>query len=243
MIGRALTLWFLGEATLTLVSLVSVDRLPRSARIHLLFALSGAVAATTPLFANAAQLVPLPFPAVFFSSACAALAQGGLWAIVYLITGVLLDWLGDRPPSFFAAWDHWRTGFVKGAIYGALFMVFVLVTAPVLRAPGAAAFLSRYAFVAGPLAGAVLFPLAKTIIASADGTPPFLGRLMAAYRDPRGPARGVVAGLGLALALWCRPRRRSRRRALPRDVRARSALLRRRRLRLRRLERRFWRPQ
>ena len=40
-IGRALTLWFLGEAMLTLLSLVSLNRLPRSARMHALFALSG----------------------------------------------------------------------------------------------------------------------------------------------------------------------------------------------------------
>ena len=41
-IGRALTLWFVGEAMLTLINLVSVNRLPRSARTHGLFALSGA---------------------------------------------------------------------------------------------------------------------------------------------------------------------------------------------------------
>ena len=35
---------------------------------------------------------------------------------------------------------------------------------------------------------------------SADGTPPFFGRLKRAYRDPRGFARGAVAGLGLAVA-------------------------------------------
>ncbi len=37
-------------------------------------------------------------------------------------------------------------------------------------------------------------------MASADGTPPFFGRLKAAYLDPRSPARGIVAGVGLALA-------------------------------------------
>ena len=40
----------------------------------------------------------------------------------------------------------------------------------------------------------------QTIVGSADGTAPFFGRLMRAYRDPRGPARGLVVGLGLALA-------------------------------------------
>ncbi len=199
-IGRALTLWFLGEAMLTLISLVSVDRLPRSARTHALFAASGVIAAATPLFANAAQLVVQPLAAIVFSSLCAALAQGGLWAIVYLMTGVALDWLGGRPPRFDSVWDHWRTGLVKGAIYGALFMGFILVAALVLRTPGAGAMLSRYALVTGALFGALLFPLGMTVVGSADGTPPFFGRLRAAYRDARAPARGVVAGLGLALA-------------------------------------------
>ncbi len=44
----------------------------------------------------------------------------------------------------------------------------------------------------------------KTIIGSADGTPPFFGRLMAAYRDPRGPARGACRRSGLGARL---PRR------------------------------------
>jgi cyclic beta-1,2-glucan synthetase len=202
-IGRALTLWFLGEAIFILISLVSVDRLPRSLRTHALFAVSGIVAAATPLFANAAQMVPQPIAAIVFSAACAALAQGGLWAIVYLMTGVLLDWLGGRPPRFDAAWDHWRTGFIKGALYGALFIGFILIAALVLRAPGAASNLSRFAIVVGPVLGALLFPLAATIVGSADGAPPFFGRLKRAYIDPRAPARGVIVGLGLAIAyLW-----------------------------------------
>ncbi len=199
-IGRALTLWFLGEAMLTLISLVSVDRLPRSARTHALFAVSGIIAAATPLIANAAQLVTQPLLAIVFSSLCAALAQGGLWAIVYLMTGTALDWLGGRPPRFDAAWEHWRTGLVKGAIYGALFIGFIMVAALVLRAPGVAATLGRHALLSGALLGAALFPLGMTVVGSADGTPPFFGRLKAAYRDLRAPARGVVAGLGLALA-------------------------------------------
>ena len=74
-IGRAFTLWFVGEAMLTILSLISVNRLPRAARTHALFAVSGAFAAATPLIANAAQMVAQPFLAVFFSSACAALAK------------------------------------------------------------------------------------------------------------------------------------------------------------------------
>ena len=99
-IGRALTLWFIGEAMRTMITLVSVNRLPLSARRHLVYALSGVAAAASPLVANAAQLVTQPFLAIFVSSACAALAQAGLWAIVYLLTGICLDWLAGRPPRF-----------------------------------------------------------------------------------------------------------------------------------------------
>ena len=199
-IGRALTLWFIGEAIFILINLVSVNLFPRSVRTHALFALSGALAAATPLFANAAQWVVQPFLAIFFSALCAALAQAGLWAIVYLLTGVALDWLAGRPPRFEVVWEHWRTGFIKGAIYGALFMGLILIAALILRAPGATAFFGEGALLVGSLLGALLFPLGQTIVGSADGTPPFFGRLRAAYRDPRGPVRGLVVGLGLAFA-------------------------------------------
>ena len=123
---------------LILLSLISLNRFPTS-RSHAWPARAERrFAAATPLIANIAQWVVQPFLAIIFSSVCAALAQAGLWAIVYLFTGIALDWLGDRPPRFETAWEHWRTGFVKGAIYGALFMGFILIAALVLRAPGAA---------------------------------------------------------------------------------------------------------
>ena len=123
-----------------------------------------------------------------------------MWAIVYLLTGVALDWLAGRPPRFETAWEHWRAGLVKGAIYGALFMGLILIAALILRAPGAASILDSAALLVGAVGGALIFPLGQTIVGSADGTPPFFGRLKRAYRDPRGPARGAVVGLGLALA-------------------------------------------
>src|SRR3984885_14544926 len=199
-IGRALTLWFVGEAILTLINLISVNRLPRSARTHALFAVSGAVAAATPLFANAAQWVVQPVLAIIFSSACAALAQAGLWAIVYFRTGIVFVGIAGRPPRFETALEHWRAGLVKGATYGALFMGLILIAALILRAPGAGSILDSAALLVGAGGGALIFPLGQTIVGRADGHPPFFGRLKRAYRDPRGPARGAVVGLGLALA-------------------------------------------
>ncbi len=196
-IGRAITLWFVGEAILILINLVSVDRLPRSARTHALFALSGAVAAATPLFANAAQWVVHPLAAIVFSSVCAALAQAGLWAIVYLFTGVMLDWLGGRPPRFETAWEHWRTGFVKGAIYGALFMGFILIAALILRAPHAATILDRGALLFGALGARFSFRSGRRSSAAPTGR----RRSSAGSRRPIAIRAGPCAGSSRGSAL------------------------------------------
>ena len=139
-IGRALTLWFIGEAMLILITLVSVNRLPLSARRHVVYALSGAAAAATPLIANAAQLVTQPFLAIFVSSTLRRACPGGPLGN-RLSYDRHLPRLARRPPAALRrlGWNHWRTGFVKGAIYGALFMGFILIAALVLRAPGAGA--------------------------------------------------------------------------------------------------------
>ena len=63
--------------------------------------------------------------------------------------------------------------------------------------------------VTGPLGaallGALLFPLARAIVESTDSTPPFFGRLEAAYARNSNFARGVVAGVGAWLAALSRP--------------------------------------
>jgi len=41
--------------------------------------------------------------------------------------------------------------------------------------------------------------LIQTIVGSADGTPPFFGRLAKNYHDPRAYARGIVRRDGSAL--------------------------------------------
>ena len=199
-IGRTLMLFAVSEIGLGFLSLIGVNRLPRSLKLHGLLIAGAAIGAATPLIANFAQ-IPLPsILAIVLGVAMAALAQAGLWSLVYVATGMPLDSLAGRPPTLAAVWGHWRTGFIKGAIYGGVFMALVLVTALVLRQPGAVAALRNLAWLAGPVLGAVAFPLAQTLIGSADGTPPFFGRLRAAYRDRVSYVRGLVIGLGCAFA-------------------------------------------
>ena len=67
---------------------------------------------------------------------------------------------------------------------------------------------------------ALLFPLAQTVVSSADGTPPFFGRLMQHYRRRRSYVRGAVLGLGVALAFLVDLQQRERHGPFRRHLRA-----------------------
>jgi cyclic beta-1,2-glucan synthetase len=199
-VGRMAILFAVAEALLFAYSTIATGRPTVDLRLHALMLLGAALAALTPLIANLAQNVTAPLLEIAVTTLLAALAQAPLWGIVYVMTGVTLDLIGGRPPTFSAAYNHWRTGFVKGAIYGALFMFLLLVVATPLQEPALAAFLKAHAIALSPLLG-LAYPLVQTVVGSADGTPPFFGRLARNYRDPRAYVRGIVAGVGAAWAL------------------------------------------
>ncbi|MGA2044222.1 MAG: glycosyl transferase family 36 [Roseiarcus sp.] len=200
-VGRGAVLFFAAEAMVLAYSVIGAGHAKASPKLHALAFFGAAFGALTPLIANLAQGFAEPVLAIAVGAILSALAQSGLWTIVYVMTGLTLDLLNGRPPTFRNAYGHWRTGLIKGAIYGGVFMFLVLALALPLRQPELVAFLKANAIALGPLLGALAFPLAQTLVGSADGTAPFFGRLYRSYRDPRAYARGVVAGLGSAWAL------------------------------------------
>jgi cyclic beta-1,2-glucan synthetase len=200
-VGRIAIIFFCAEIMLFAFSVIGTGRPQMQIKLHLLMFAGAVLAALTPLIANLAQVESAPLLAIGFSAILAALAQAGLWSVVYLMTGLTLDLLAGRPPTFVAAYGHWRTGAVKGAIYGGVFMFLVLTLAAPLREPAFVAFLKANALWLAPIGGALAYPLIQTIVGSADGTPPFFGRVRKNYRDPRAYARGIIAGSGAVWAL------------------------------------------
>ena len=201
-IGRAVVLIGFVELLILALRGLVAGRLPRDARLHLLLVGMAIHAAITPLIADVTQGTAAigAVGQILLAVATAALAQSGLWALTFVVTGLAIDALSNRPPTFAVAWRHWRSGLVKGAIYGGVFIGLLLVAALMLRTPFLVAALLAVPALTGIVGGALLFPLAATVVASADGTAPFFGRLADAYRQPRGYARGAVVGLGVALA-------------------------------------------
>src|SRR5262249_6683145 len=90
-----------------------------------------------------------------------------------------------------------QSGFLKGAIYAGAFMI-ILEGIAIWHASPLWLHLMELAPVpALGLAGALAFPLAKTVVESFDGSAPFLFRLRAAYHEPWNFVRGAVIGLAL----------------------------------------------
>ncbi len=202
-IGRGVVLVIFIEALIIALRGLVASRLPRDARLHVLLIGTAIHAVLTPVIADVTQHTAGFGPVVQFvlGILSAALAQSGLWAITFVVTGLAIDALSNRPPTFTVAYRHWIGGLIKGAIYGGVFMALLLAAGAALQTTWIVDAITGVPWLAGIAAGALLFPLAATVVASADGTPPFFGRLREAYRSPRLYARGAVVGLGTALAL------------------------------------------
>ena len=69
------------------------------------------------------------------STTAAAAALAALWAQTFLITGVMLDAIRQRRPTYQIGAKHWREGAIKGAIYSAIFILLVQFLAAAARDP------------------------------------------------------------------------------------------------------------
>ena len=147
------------EAMLAVFSTLRIGRPALDPKLHGLLIVVAAFAAATPLLANFAQVAGFStILAIVVGTVLAALAQAGLWSIVYVFTGVALDWIGGKPPTFVSVYAHWRVGLIKGAIYGGLFMFGLLaLAAPLLSA--AFASLGSTVFTTFALSGSPVFEI------------------------------------------------------------------------------------
>jgi cyclic beta-1,2-glucan synthetase len=203
-IGRTVVLVLFTEAVMLGVGFVMDQRWTRSLRLHGLVIGAAALAALSPLVADAPSWMAasaIPLLARVLAIAAAALAFAALWGQTFFATGILLDALYNRRPSWRASAGHWRSGAVKGAVYGGTLMALVHLAAVIAGNSLFQTIVAAAPLAVGGALGVLLFPLARTIMESFDGSPPFFRRLWANAQDPVSYGRGLVAGLGVALAL------------------------------------------
>ncbi|MCX7630401.1 MAG: hypothetical protein N2038_09135 [Geminicoccaceae bacterium] len=204
-IGRFVVLAGFNLGLAVAIGLVMDRRWTRDPILLAVLVAAAAFATVTPLIAElgssraVAELPALPRLAALLATG--SLAQAGLWGEVFLVTGVLLDALIYRRPTRIAALWHWRDGLAKGAVYGSVFLLIVHLPALVASLDSFRFALAQAPFLLAVGAGAVLFPAARTIVETFDGSPAFWRRLLLAARDPWGYVRGAAIGLAFALAL------------------------------------------
>jgi cyclic beta-1,2-glucan synthetase len=205
LIGRAVVLMVFNEAlALTVNGIVAGTRL-KEPKTHLLLLGSALFASVTPLFADAGSsqaAAGLPWPMNDLAAVAAiVLAQSGLWAEVYLMTGILMDSLKRRRPTAYWGMQSFSAGLVKGAVYGAVFLGLVLAAWRLADSQVVAEAFKSFGLAACVAAGFLVMPLVKTLLESFDGSDPFHTRLARSYRSPLPYVRGAAAGALVCLAL------------------------------------------
>ena len=207
LVARSIIIAAFSLTVVFLLGLVVDRRTIVSYSLVLLVLFSAISAALTAQLANIPGLLPISGfsreMTLFLQSAilisAAIVSQAGLWGQTYLITGFLMDALGGKGPTAAHGKAHLRQGMSKGAVYGGVFLSLIMGAERLFLSLWAV--IISYPLLMGGILGAVLFPLAKTIVESFDGSSPFIQRLRRSYTDLFNYGRGVIVGVGIAWSM------------------------------------------
>ncbi|MEI6125663.1 MAG: glycosyl transferase family 36, partial [Pseudomonadota bacterium] len=203
--GMAGVLILVNEGVANALLLLLAGRLLSDIRMHGLLMLSALFASATPGVAglgSGAAVASLPPGMAGLAAIAAAMAsQAGLWGQTFLLTGLILNSLQSRHPSWYWGPGHFKSGFTQGAVYSGVFMGLIHSVAGVLSIPWARALLAAYPVACAASAGIIIFPLCKTIMESFEGSLPFIIRLRNNYSRWDHCLRGGVVGAASAVAL------------------------------------------
>ncbi len=136
--------------------------------------------------------------------AATMLSQAGLWAEVYLVTGLFMDAIHGVAPTRESTGRHPSQGLKKGLVYAGVFMAILQAVAAVGSIAAVRRLAESYPVLLALPFGALAFPLAKTIFETFDGSQGFFRRLGKSCANPVLYLRGAVVGLGLGLG-WTLP--------------------------------------
>ena len=128
-IGRIAVVFLFNELAVNGIALATRRTPLRPLGSHLLLLAVAAVVVACPWIAAAGSSPTIAaWPAVprwLGILATTMFSQAGLWAEIYLVTGLLLDAVHNRPPATRSIWGNARRGAGKAMVYGGVFMAVV----------------------------------------------------------------------------------------------------------------------
>src|SRR5262249_25850034 len=135
---------------------------------HLVLAAAALAAVTAPWVAAAgsgAAVASGPAALRPVAAVLAAIAsQAALWAGAYLLTGMVVDVLRDQPPTGASVAGHAALGMKKAAVFGGVFMGLLQTLGVAAEVPTVRWLAEAHPVALAALAGALTFPLLKTIV-------------------------------------------------------------------------------
>ena len=204
-IGRVAALFAFNVAVVNALSLMAGRRVVSCIKTYALLLVFAAAAITAPViadFGSGKTVASMPgvirLVAVLLTT---MLSQAPLWAEVYLITGLLTDAMRGKGPSIDTAFKYPLDGMRKGAIYAGTLMAILQGLNLLVHSSVCQSLYGVAPVILWMLAGALAYPLVKTIIESFEGSQAFFRRAKASYRNPMLYVRGCVIGLGAAIVL------------------------------------------
>jgi cyclic beta-1,2-glucan synthetase len=208
---QALLIFCTGEFIANAWSMLHRERLLLSFKIHsdfkihrALFVLSILIT-LSPMIADlgsGAAVAALPSLLRPFAMILATMfSQAPLWGIVYLFTSLILGAIHGSAPSGTIAQDDALRGMKKGLIFSGVLMGLLQLMGLLKDSTIMQSLYTSHPLWLLSLAGALVFPLLKTLIETFDGSQSFFGRLVCAYKDPTLYLRGFILGIAIAIGL------------------------------------------
>ncbi len=201
-IGRLVIVFIFNEIVTNMISIAIDGRVLKTMKAHIFNLFVSLAISVAPDIADLGSTKLIAsLPVMIRAVTCmitAMLSYAGLWGEVYLITGMILDGIRHVAPSREAVSKNIITGMRKGMAYSGILVALMYALKMLLDAHVLQYAVNTSPLIAGVAAGALVFPLLKTIIETFDGSLPFFQRARYSYRDGTLYARGAVAGFGFA---------------------------------------------
>jgi cyclic beta-1,2-glucan synthetase len=202
---QALLIFGTGEWIANAWSMLHRERLLRSFKIHRTIFILSVLVTLSPMIADlgsGAAVATLPnLLRPFVMTLATMLSQAPLWGIVYLFTKLILGAMHGSAPSATLVQDDALRGMKKGMIFSGVLMGLLQLIGLLKDSTLLQSLYATHPLWLLTLAGAIVFPLLKTLIETFDGSQSFFGRMVCAYQDPILYLRGCLLGMAIAIGL------------------------------------------
>jgi len=204
-ISRFFIIFSFNEAIINGISYVTKNRIVKKLKVHLLTIFVSLIVILSPQIADSGStLAVAELPAIIkliVVLLTTVFSQAGLWAEVYLITGMILDGIRDIAPSWKSTFDFVTTGIKKGMVFSGIFMGILFLIYMLFYTPGPQKLMTAFPMPFAIISGTLIFPFIKTIIETFDGSQAFFQRVKYSYQNPILYIRGAVIGIGIAYGI------------------------------------------